>query len=201
MGEKESAMDFAEIVRTNRSYRRFNGDRRITAETLRDLVNLARNTPSAMNRQPLKYILTCGPEANARVFETLSWAGALKDWDGPEPAERPTAYIVVLVDKELNPNAANDIGIVAQTILLGAVARGLGGCMLGAIKRPALQAALSIPEELSIGLVIALGEPTERVVLEDAAPGASIAYYRESDGTHHVPKRTLGEIIITQQET
>jgi len=193
-------MDFADMVRTNRSYRRFKGDRRIAVETLRDLVNLARNSPSAMNRQPLKYILACGPEANARVFETLSWAGSLKDWDGPEPAERPTAYIVVLVDKELNANAANDIGIAAQTILLGAVEKGLGGCMLGAIKRPALRSALSIPEELDVGLVIALGEPVEHVVLEDAAPGASITYYRENDGTHHVPKRTLTEIIIGQQE-
>ena len=194
-------MELAELVRKNRSYRRFDGSHRITAQTVRELVELARLTPSAMNRQPLKYVITTGTEANARVFDTLSWAGSLKEWDGPEAAERPTAYIVVLVDKELNPNAANDIGIAAQTILLGAVSKGLGGCMLGAIKRPALKAALSIPDELDVGLVIALGKPVERVVLQDVPPGSSITYYRDDEQTHYVPKRTLAEIVIAQHES
>jgi nitroreductase len=193
-------MEFDELVRTNRSYRRFNERRPLDAETLIGLVGLARNTPSAMNRQPLKYVVSCGARSNAKVFDTLAWAGSLKDWDGPEPGERPTGYIVVLVDKELNPSAATDIGIAAQTILLGAVDRGLGGCMLGAIRRPALREALSLPDHLEIGLVIALGEPVERVVLEDAAPGGSTTYYRDPDSTHHVPKRTLTEIIIARHE-
>jgi len=194
-------MDYQGLVRANRSYRRFDGTHRISPEKLQGLVDLARQAPSAMNRQPLKYAISCGEESNARVFETLAWAGSLKDWDGPEPGERPTAYIVVLVDRELNPNAATDIGIAAQTILLGAVDQGLGGCMLGAIKRPALRAALSLPEGMDVGLVIALGKPVEHVVLEDAAPGASVTYYRDPDRTHHVPKRTLAEIVIAQHES
>ena len=189
-------MQFQQLVTKNRSYRRFDGNHAIDVATLRELVDLARHTPSGMNRQPLKFILSAGNATNARIFETLAWAGSLKDWPGPDEHERPTAYIVMLVDKDLNPNAANDVGIAAQTILLGAVDRGLGGCMLGAIKRPALRAALAIPETLEIGLVIALGKPVERVVLEDAQPGASVTYYREPDGTHHVPKRTLGEIVM-----
>ncbi len=191
-------MEFSDLVRTNRSYRRFDGHHRIAAETMRDLVELARITPSAMNRQPLKYIVSCSQQTNARIYETLAWAGSLKDWDGPEPDERPTGYIVVLVDKALNPNAGNDIGIAAQTILLGAVSIGLGGCMVGAIKRPALQQVLSVPDGLEIGLVVALGQPVERIVLEDAESGASITYYRDPDQTHHVPKRSLKEILVAE---
>ncbi|MFW6260208.1 MAG: nitroreductase family protein [Spirochaetota bacterium] len=193
-------MEFEDLVLRTRSYRRFDESKPVGVDTLRDLVDLARRVPSAMNRQPLKYILCCGPRSNGRVFETLAWAGGLKEWSGPQPGERPTAYVVVLVDRELNPNAATDIGIAAQTILLGASERGLGGCMMGAITRPALRSALSIDEELDIGLVIALGTPAERIVLEDAAPGASISYYREADGSHHVPKRTLGEVVVGQFE-
>jgi len=193
-------MEVKDLVLRNRSYRRFDESKPIGVDTLRELVDLARHVPSAMNRQPLKYLLSCGPRSNDRIFETLAWAGALKEWSGPASGERPTGYIVVLVDRELNPNAATDIGIAAQTILLGATERGLGGCMMGAITRPALRSALSIPEELDIGLVIALGTPAERVVLEDAAPGASTSYYREGDGSHHVPKRTLGEIVFGQLE-
>lgn len=193
-------MDLRDLVLRTRSYRRYDESKPVGVDTLRELIDLARCVPSAMNRQPLKYILCCGPRSNDRVFETLSWAGSLKDWPGPAPGERPTAYIVVLVDRELNPDAGTDIGIAAQTILLGAAGRGLGGCMLGAIKRPALRSALSVAEELDIGLVIALGTPAERIVLEDAAPGASTTYYREDDGSHHVPKRTLGEIVVGQFE-
>ena len=193
-------MTFRELVEKNRSYRRFDADSGIAVDALRELVDLARHTPSAMNRQPLKYLLVCGPEANERVFDNLAWAGSLPDWDGPEPHERPAAYIIILTDRALNAHADRDVGIAAQTILLGAVERGLGGCMLGAITRPGLRAAFNIDEELEIALVVALGKPAETIVLEDAAPGADITYYREPDGTHHVPKRTLGEIIIAVEE-
>lgn len=165
--------------------------------TLRELVGLARHSPSGMNRQPLKYVLSCGKETNARIYETLAWAGSLKEWDGPEPGERPAAYIVILVDKALVPNVAQqDLGIAAQTMLLGAVEKGLGGCMIGSVKRVELARVLEIPEGLDIALVVALGEPVEKVVLEDAAPGGSVTYYREPDGTHHVPKRTMAEIVV-----
>ena len=191
-------MDLADLVRKNRSYRRFDGSHAISPQTMRDLVGLARITPSAMNRQPLKYIVSCRPRTNAAIYATLAWAGSLKDWDGPQPHERPTAYVVILVDKELNPNAGNDIGIAAQTMLLAAVEVGLGGCMVGSFKRPALREALSIPEGLEIGLVVAIGKPVEEVVLEDAEPGGSVTYYREPDMSHHVPKRTMEEILVAE---
>ncbi len=191
-------MDLADLVRRNRSYRRFDGKHTVSLQTMRELVGLARITPSAMNRQPLKYIVSCGPETNARIYETLSWAGSLKDWDGPQPHERPTAYVIILVDKELNPNAGNDIGITAQTMLLAAVEMDLGGCMVGAVNRPALRKALSIPEGLEIGLVVAIGKPVEEIVLEDAEPRGSVTYYRRPDQSHHVPKRTMGEILVAE---
>lgn len=191
-------MDLAELVRKNRSYRRYDGKHTVSLQTMRDLVGLARITPSAMNRQPLKYIISCGSDTNARIYETLSWAGSLKDWDGPQPHERPTAYVVILVDKDLNPNAGNDTGIAAQTMLLAAVEMGLGGCMVGAINRPALTEVLSIPEGLEPGLVLAIGKPVEEVVLEDAEPGGSVTYYRRPDQSHHVPKRTMGEILVAE---
>ena len=190
-------MTFTQLVDRNRSYRRFREDRIIPEATLRELVDLARHCPSGMNSQPLKYVLCCGAEINAKVFATVSWAGSLPDWDGPEPGERPAGYIVVLTDKEIKPSTALlDVGIASQTILLGAVEKGLGGCMLGSMKTIPLARTLDLDDRYEISLVIALGEPVETVVLEDAAPGASVKYYREPDGTHHVPKRTAEQIIV-----
>lgn len=188
-------MEFAELVSRCRSYRRFDGRHAIGAETLRSLVALARCTPSAANRQPLRFVLSCEPASNARIFETLAWAAYLKEWPGPAPEERPTAYIVILLDKTIAQGADTDVGIVAQTMLLGATDLGLGGCMFGSIKREELASRLKLPEQLSIVLVLALGKPVERVVLEGLPAGGSIRYYRDAQGTHHVPKRALDDLI------
>jgi len=189
-------MEFGELVQKSRSYRRFDAGRAIDERTLKDLAGLARTAPSAANRQPLKFVLSCSPEWNARIFATLAWAGYLPDWGGPRPEERPTAYVVILLDKAISQAADVDVGIAAQTILLGAVERGLGGCMFGAVKRTELAAALGLGEGFAVALVIALGKPVEKVVLDDLPAGGSIKYYREPDGTHHVPKRKLEELIL-----
>jgi nitroreductase len=183
-----------ELVLKNRSYRRFAQDP-ISRETLVALVDLARCSGSGANLQPLKYILSCDAETNARIFECTAWAGYLKDWPGPREGERPTGYVVMLCDTEISKNPGCDHGIAAQSILLGATELGLGGCMLGALQRESLRETLAIDTRYEISLVIALGKPIETVVLEDAT-GGNIKYYRESDGTHHVPKRTLDEIVL-----
>jgi nitroreductase len=194
--KEDRVMDFQDMVRKSRSYRRFDAGHAIAGETLRGLIGLARISPSAANRQPLKFVLSSSPRWNATIFEHISWAGYLPEWGGPQPAERPTAYIVILVDKTVSQAADVDVGIAAQTILLGAVEKGLGGCMFGAVKRGELAKALGLQDNLAIALVIALGKPVERVVLEDLPEGGSIKYYREADGTHHVPKRKLEELVV-----
>ncbi len=187
---------FRDLVLRNRSYRRFYQDVSVDRSTLEELVDLARQTPSASNRQPLKYILCCDAERNALVFPQLSWAGYLKDWGGPVEAERPAAYIVILGDKTISQSFGCDHGIAAQTILLGATEMGLGGCIIGSVRKQELSKALRIPPTFEVLLVIALGKPKEKVVLEPLGPDGNIRYWRDSDGTHHVPKRSLKEIII-----
>jgi nitroreductase len=188
-------MEMSELVTKCRSYRRFDASHRIAEETLREMVSLVRRVPSAANLQPLKYVLSCAPEWNLRIFETLAWAGYLKEWPGPEADERPTAYIVVLLDADIAQAADIDVGIAAQTILLAATERGLGGCMFGAIKHELLATRLGLPSHLKVALVIALGKPVEHVVLEGLPADGSIKYYRDADGTHHVPKRAEAELI------
>jgi len=188
-------MPLTDLVSRCRSYRRFDERMPVGELVLRDLVGLARRAASAANRQPLKYVLSCAPEWNAKVFETLAWAAYLPDWPGPAAGERPTAYIVVLVDTSISPAADVDVGIAAQTILLGAVERGLGGCLFAAVKREQLASRLALPDRLTIALVIALGTPVETVVLEELPVDGSIRYYRDAAQVHHVPKRPLEELV------
>jgi nitroreductase len=185
-----------DLIINNRSCRRFHQDFAIERKTLEDLVELARFSASAANLQPLKYILSCEPDRNARIFANLAWAGYLKEWPGPVEGERPAAYIVVLGDTEINNSFGCDHGIAAQSILLGARDQGLAGCMLGLIKREELRRVLEIPARYEILLVLALGKPKEQVVLEDVGEDKSIKYWRNGDGVHHVPKRPLSELIL-----
>ena len=185
-----------DLILKNRSYRRFYQDVPVDEKTLRELVDLARNSASASNRQPLKYILSCDPAKNAKIFPLIGFAGSLPNWGGPFEGERPSAYIIILLDTEIAKAAGCDHGIAAQSILLGATEKGLGGCMHGSAKKPELMKALNISEKYEIQLVISLGKPKEKVMLEPLGPERKTTYYRDAEQTHHVPKRTLDEIII-----
>ena len=187
---------FIELIKKNRSYRRFFQDEPVSTETLKELLECARLSPSGSNVQPLKYILSNTAEKNAVIFDHLAWAGYLTDWDGPEEGERPAGYIIILGDKEIRDSFGVDHGIAAQSILLGAVDKGLGGCIFGSIQRKKLREALNIPSRFDILLIIALGKPKETVVLEDAGENGDIKYYRDEKQVHHVPKRTLDELIF-----
>ena len=186
-----------DLIIKNRSYRRFYENVSISTETLKELVDLARNTPSSVNSQPLKYKIVYNKEDNEKVFSTLSWAGMLKDWSGPETGERPSAYIIILCDLSIVSSRPVDVGIVAQTMMLGAVEKGLGGCMLGSINRTKLASDLSVDlEKYSIELVLAIGKPKETVKLIELPENGSTAYFRDNSGVHYVPKRSLEEILI-----
>ncbi|MGI6087212.1 MAG: nitroreductase family protein [Kiritimatiellia bacterium] len=185
----------AALVARNRSFRRFYEKQRIPISTLRKLIDLARLSPSGGNLQPLKFIPINNPRRNALIFPCMAWAGYLKDWPGPVPGERPSAYIIILGDNDIRKEISCDHGIAAQSIMLGATAAGLGGCMIGSIDRPRLRRVLGIPVRYEILLALALGHPRETVVLETARRG-EIKYWRDAAERHHVPKRPLREIIL-----
>jgi nitroreductase len=186
----------SDLIKANRSCRRFYENQTVELEILKELVDLARLCASAANFQPLKYILACRPETNAEIFSCLAWAGYLKDWPGPEPGERPAAYIVILGDIAISKDFGCDHGIAAQSILLGARARGLAGCIIGSINRDRLREILNIKSHLQILLVLAIGKPREKIVIESVGPDGSIRYWRDAEGVHHVPKRPLKEVIV-----
>ena len=186
----------ADLIAANRSCRRFDEYHSVDLRTLEQLVNLARLSASGANLQPLKFILSCRPALNAEIFSCLGWAAYLKDWPGPEPGERPAAYIVILGDSQISKDFGVDHGIAAQSILLGARDRGLAGCMLGSVNRKVLRTVLDVPEHLGILLVVAIGKPVEEVVIETAGPDGNIRYWRDERAVHHVPKRPLSEIIV-----
>ena len=190
-------MGFRKIVEKNRSFRRFHEDAAIDIDTLKGFVDLARLSASGANAQPLKYVLANDEPTNSKIFAHLSWAGYLEHWHGPPKGERPAAYVIVLLDTTVRKDAGVDHGIAAQTIMLAACEQGLGGCILGSIKRKALGEALHIPTHFEILLVLALGKPKETVQVEPVGLDGNIRYWRDEEDVHHVPKRSLDEILVS----
>jgi nitroreductase len=188
-------MNLKELIFKTRSYRRFDESYQVDDNTLESLIDLARLSPSGANKQPLKFLYYNTPKDCEKIFPYLAWAGYLTDWQGPDKGERPTSYIIILGDKSISEIFGVDHGIAAHSILLGATDSGLGGCIIGSIKRDELSNELSIPDSFDILLILALGKPVENVIIEDIKD-ADVKYWRDKDKNHHVPKRSLKELII-----
>lgn len=191
-------MDFLQLVKKNRSYRGFDERVKVKREELERLVECARFCPSSINNQALKFYLSCTDETNALIQPLTGWARRLKTIQLPHPGHCPTGFVVICYDSNIPGGAARyakDVGIVAQTMLLGAVDMGLGGCMIGNFVPERISAALELPVNLEPVLILAVGKPDETVVLTDAENG-EVGYYRDDAGRHYVPKRPLNELIL-----
>jgi nitroreductase len=186
----------SELIRKCRSYRRFHENAAISRAELLEMIDNARLSASARNSQSLKYILSNEEQSNKKIFSCLAWAGYLKDWPGPEEGERPSAYIVMLNDTSITNNYFCDDGIATQSILLTAVEKGFGGCIIGSVQRERLREELAIPARFGIIQVLALGKPKENVIIEPLGTDGDIRYWRDETGNHHVPKRNIEDIVL-----
>lgn len=186
-----------QLVKRTRCYRRFYEDIVVEGEKLLEVLELLRFTSSARNAQPLKYVVSTDRVMNRKIFETLKWAGYLKDWDGPGEGERPSAYIVMFRDRNISTEDFSliDAGIALQTAMLKLTELGLGSCPIAAVDKKRLLEIFSLEDgNLEVLLVLAIGKPRERVVLVDSS--GDIKYYRDKQGIHYVPKRPLNELLI-----
>ena len=192
-------MDFKELVLKNRSYRGYDESRKVTREELVELVDCARLTPSAMNGQPFSYYVACEKAQLETIQPLTKWAAALPQMTLPHEGKCPTGFIVICQNREISDNLQQyrtDLGIVAQTICLGATAKGLGCCMIANFNGKVLQEALELSEQFFPLLVVAVGKPDETVVIKEIEKGEPIKYYRDENDVHYVPKRKLEDILL-----
>lgn len=185
-----------ELLRTDRSVRRYDASRRIDHDILTQLVSLTRYCASGRNAQPLRYRIVDDAQKCEDMFATLAWAGYYKDWAGPGPTERPVAYLVQCLDTTYGDNCLCDDGLQLQAITLGASTMGIGGCIIKAFNAPALSHILSLPDRYMPRYVLALGYPAEKVKIVEMSTDDDFKYYRDSDDTQCVPKRPLSELLI-----
>ena len=195
---------FRELVEKNRSYRGYDESVRVSKDDLLEFVDLTRYVASSVNMQPLKYYICYEKEKVDALQKLTKWARALPELDLPYPGMRPTAFIVICQDTSINSNLnrfLRDIGAVAQTMLLAAVERGFGGCMIGNFDKGDVKSLLGLDENLEPNLIVAFGKPDEEIVITDIKEDGDTNYYRDATGrVHYVPKRSLEEIVLNNNQ-
>lgn len=176
--------------RTVRQYKQ----EKITEDKLEKLVNAARVAPSAANLQPLEYVVIKDQNKLRWVFETLKWAGYIAPAGNPKENEMPTAYIAILINKDINSSHASyDAGAAIENILLAAWEEGIGTCWIRSVEREKLRQILNVPEKYEIDAVVALGYKAENPKEEEYVD--TIKYWKDKDNVLHVPKRKLKDIL------
>lgn len=186
---------FKNIVQNTRCTRRFKSNTTINKDELIELINLARTVSSGKNMQPLKYIAIADEKIKDEVYKPLQWAAHLSDWNQSED-EKPSAYILLVNDTSIAGFSAIDSGIAMQTIMLGATAKSYAGCILASIDKVAYKKLFKLDSHLEPLFIIALGVRDENIQIVDATTDTN--YYRDKDGNHCVPKRTLDEVLIDE---
>lgn len=188
-----------DLLKKSRSYRSFDESVMFSEEQMRAFVDHVRYAPSSINKQTLRYRLIFEQAEVEQMRPMTTWAIALKDYKLPPEGHHATGFIVICQDTEsaLQPeNYLKDVGICAQMILLAAVEAGYGGCMIGSFNRSKVAAAFRIPEQYKPMLVVALGKPDEEITMVPVGEDGSVQYYRDENGNHFVPKRSLEDILI-----
>lgn len=187
----KSYNDVYKAIISRRSIRRFQ-QKKIDQEILKKMVNAARLAPSAANLQPLEFFIVDDKDLCNEIFETTSWAGYIKPTWKPNKAERPVAYIIILVKDKNNPWYLRDVSFAAENIILTAESNDIGSCILCKIERNKIRKILKISESILIDSLVALGYKAEQPVAVDFTE--SIRYWRDENEVLHVPKRKFEDV-------
>jgi len=184
-------MNITDAITQRRTIRKYK-QHKIPKDILNNLVNAGRLAPSAMNRQPLEYVIINESHYVEDIFHHLKWAGYIAPLGTPKEGEKPTAYLLILINKELKTAYTyHDIGAAAQNIMLQAEEYDIGCCWIGSLNREKVREILKIPDQYELDTIIALGYKDE---ISEYYDSDEQVRYEKIDGKYRVPKRKLETI-------
>ena len=188
-------MNVREAIEKRRTIRKFT-QRKIDKAELHELIDCARLAAYGANLQPLKFRTVTDENEVEKIFPHTKWAGYLADGT-PKEGERPTAYIAILGDTEIKKNEdfGVDAGAAITNMMLRAVELNLATCWFASINRDEICKILSIPENLKLLYLLAVGEGAQESIACEMV-GGDVKYFLDENNVLNVPKRSLEEIII-----
>ncbi len=191
-------MELMELLKTRRTYRRFDQSRPVPQDVVEDIIRSQQYASCGNNRQPLRYVVVQTPELVEKVYEQVKWAASLPPEQGtPKDGEHPTLFVAVLEDLSLkNAITGCDAGLAISNMTLAAWNKGVGSCIMANIKRPAIMEILGLDaEKVNIHSVIAFGYPTHKSIIVEVEEGESLTYYLDENRDYMVPRHKTENVV------
>ena len=151
-------MDVFDVIRTRRSIRKYL-NKPVEQEKLSKILEAARLSPSAANRQPWKFIVVRDEETKRKLVSAChnqSWM-----------AEAPVIIVACALPSEAWVRSDGeeywkvDVAIAMQDLILEAWELGLGTCWIGSFREEEVKRILGIPDEVRVVALTPLGYPAE----------------------------------------
>ena len=186
-------MDFSELASSRRTIRRFK-QIPLPDEELRHLVDMARHSSCASNKQPIRYVIIRDEKLVKAVFETTRWAGMVAPRRTPEWGKNaPLAFIALTVPADSGEHILADAGAAIQSIEFAAWERGIGCCWFASFDPKKVKELIKLDDSAKVLYLVAAGYPDEVPVCETASDG-NVAYYLDDSDTLHVPKLPVEKV-------
>jgi nitroreductase len=130
----------------------------VEKEKLRKILEAARLSPSASNRQEWKFIVVKSKETKKKLAKAAFGQSFI--------GEAPVVIVACGTDSKAimacgQPAYTVDVSIACAFIILQAYELGLGTCWIGAFKEDETKKILSIPEHVRVVAVIPVGYPNQ----------------------------------------
>jgi nitroreductase len=144
----EAPMDFYDVIGTRRSIRSYKPDP-IPLQVLERVLEAARRSPSASNKQPWRLIVVTDQKIREQIAASGTYGKFLAQSaviivGVGDPVVAPARYII-------------DTSITLEHIVLAATAEGLGSCWVCSFDEGIVKELLEIPEDKKAVAIIALG--------------------------------------------
>lgn len=161
-------MDAIEMIKERRSVRNFK-DEKVDRELMKEIVDIAKWSPSWVNYQVARYTLIDNEEiiekiANDCVKGFAYNTNTLKNAKGVAVLSFVKGKSGKLEQYGIEESANNtweifDAGIACQTFCLAAHAKGIGTCIMGVINEDSIAKVINLPEEETVAALIVYGYP------------------------------------------
>jgi nitroreductase len=160
---------FMEVIEGRRSVRKYE-DRQVPSETLNQVLEAVRWSPSWANTQCWEIVIVRDPALRKKLQEALPPAGnpALKSIVTAPVLlalcgkQKVSGYYNDQVTTKFGDWFMFDLGIAAQTLCLAADHLGLGTVIVGLFDHEEAAKALNVPEDIEVVALIPMGYPIKK---------------------------------------
>jgi nitroreductase len=147
-------MSLLDVILNRRSIRKYE-NKEIPKEILQQILEAGRQAPSAVNRQPIRFVVVTNQNILKDLCDTIITRFV---------KEAPAAIVGCADVKSLMTGkwAVVDTTIAMENMVIAAWALGIGSCWIGACNEQKVKEMLRIPKDWKVVALVTLGYPSEQ---------------------------------------